>query len=102
MNTYPKTALVINCGSSSVKFAILNPEDGYIFLNGIAEALGLPEARISWKFNGGEKTETMLGAGADHKKALEFLVKNVLEKDQSLLDSIVACGHRIVQGGEIY
>ena len=102
MNTYPKTALVINCGSSSVKFAILNPEDGYIFLNGIAEALGLPEARISWKFNGGEKTETMLGAGADHKKALEFLVKNVLEKDQSLLDSIVACGHRIVQGGDIY
>lgn len=102
MNTYPKTALVINCGSSSVKFAILNPEDGYIFLNGIAEALGLPEARISWKFNGGEKTETMLGAGADHKKALEFLVKDVLEKDQSLLDSIVACGHRIVQGGDIY
>ncbi len=102
MNTYPKTALVINCGSSSVKFAILNPEDGYIFLNGVAEALGLPEARISWKFNGGEKTETMLGAGADHKKALEFLVKNVLEKDQSLLDSIVACGHRIVQGGDIY
>lgn len=102
MNTYPKTALVINCGSSSVKFAILNPEDGYIFLNGIAEALGLLEARISWKFNGGEKTETMLGAGADHKKALEFLVKNVLEKDQSLLDSIVACGHRIVQGGDIY
>lgn len=102
MNTYPKTALVINCGSSSVKFAILNPEDGYIFLNGIAEALGLPEARISWKFNGGEKTETMLGAGADHKKALEFLVRNVLEKDQSLLDSIVACGHRIVQGGDIY
>lgn len=102
MNTYPKTALVINCGSSSVKFAILNPEDGYIFLNGIAEALGLPEARISWKFNGGEKTETMLGVGADHKKALEFLVKNVLEKDQSLLDSIVACGHRIVQGGDIY
>ena len=102
MNTYPKTALVIDCGSSSVKFAILNPEDGYIFLNGIAEALGLPEARISWKFNGGEKTETMLGAGADHKKALEFLVKNVLEKDQSLLDSIVACGHRIVQGGDIY
>lgn len=102
MNTYPKTALVINCGSSSVKFAILNPEDGYIFLNGIAEALGLSDARISWKFNGGEKTETMLGAGADHKKALEYLVKNVLEKDQSLLDSIVACGHRIVQGGDIY
>ncbi|MGN0895083.1 MAG: acetate kinase [Succinivibrio sp.] len=102
MNTYPKTALVINCGSSSVKFAILNPEDGYIFLNGIAEALGLEDARISWKFNGGDKTETMLGAGADHKKALEYLVSNVLANDKSLLESIVACGHRIVQGGDIY
>lgn len=102
MNTYPKTALVINCGSSSVKFAILDPKDGHIFLNGIAEALGLDDARISWKFNGGEKTETLLGAGSGHTQALEFLVKNVLAKDQSLLDSIVACGHRIVQGGDIY
>ena len=102
MSTYPKTALVINCGSSSVKFAILDPKDGHVFLNGIAEALGLADARISWKFNGGEKTETQLGAGADHSKALEFLVKNVLAKDEALHDSIVACGHRIVQGGDIY
>ncbi|WP_031492723.1 acetate kinase [Succinivibrio dextrinosolvens] len=102
MNNYPKTALVVNCGSSSVKFAILDPKDGHVFLSGIAEALGLDDARISWKFNGGDKTEQSLGAGADHKKALEYLVKNVLAKDQALLDSIVACGHRIVQGGDIY
>src|SRR5574344_2646325 len=102
MNTYPKTALVINCGSSSVKFAILDPKDGHVFLNGIAEALGLDESRISWKFNGGEKSETFLGAGSGHNKALEYLVKNVLAKDQSLLESIVACGHRIVQGGDVY
>ena len=102
MNTYPKTALVINCGSSSVKFAILDPKDGHVFLNGIAEALGLDDARISWKFNGGEKSETLLGAGSGHNKALEYLVKNVLAKDQSLLESIVACGHRIVQGGDVY
>ena len=78
MNNYPKTALVVNCGSSSVKFAILDPKDGHVFLNGLAEALGLEDARISWKFNGGDKTEQSLGAGADHKKALEYLVKNVL------------------------
>jgi len=102
MNNYPKTALVVNCGSSSVKFAILDPKDGHVFLNGLAEALGLEDARISCKFNGGDKTEQSLGAGADHKKALEYLVKNVLAKDQALLDSIVACGHRIVQGGDIY
>ncbi|MGN0915338.1 MAG: acetate kinase [Succinivibrio sp.] len=102
MSNYPKTSLVINCGSSSVKFAILDPQDGHVFLNGIAEALGLEDARISWKHAGGEKTEKMLGAGADHGKALEFLVKNVLADDKELLESIVACGHRIVQGGDIY
>ena len=102
MNNYPKTALVVICGSSSVKFAILDPKDGHVFLNGLAVALGLEVARISWKFNGGDKTEQSLGAGADHKKALEYLVKNVLAKDQALLDSIVACGHRIVQCGDIY
>jgi acetate kinase len=102
MSNYPKTALVVNCGSSSVKFAILDPKDGHVFLNGIGEALGLDDARISWKVNGGDKTEESLGAKADHKRALEFLVKNILAKDADLLNSIVACGHRIVQGGDIY
>lgn len=104
MNKYGETALVINCGSSSVKFAILDPKDGRIFLNGIAEALGLPEARISWKFEyDAEKTKDVsLGAGADHTKALEFLVNSILSKDKEMADSIVSCGHRIVQGGDIY
>lgn len=102
MNKYGETTLVINCGSSSVKFAILDPKDGHVFLSGIAEALGLPEARISWKFDGQkEKSKASLNGG-DHEKALEFLVKEILSKDQDLHDSIVACGHRIVQGGDIY
>ena len=101
MANYGKTALVINCGSSSVKFAILNPEDGHVFLNGLAEALGLPSAEISWKFAGGEKQKATI-AGADHAKALEYLVKNILSSDPELLSSIVGCGHRIVQGGDIY
>ena len=102
MTSYPKTALVINCGSSSVKYAILDPKDGHTFLKGIAEALGLEDARISWKFPNGDKGEVPLGAGADHTKALEYLVKNILSKDPALLESIVACGHRIVKGGDIY
>ncbi len=102
MSNYPKTALVINCGSSSVKFAIVDPKDGHVFINGIGEALGLEDARISWKVNGENKTEVMLGAGADHSKALEFLVHNILSNDKELLESIIACGHRIVQGGDIY
>lgn len=103
MNKYGETALVINCGSSSVKFAILDPKDGRVFVSGIAEALGLEDARISWKFEGDkEKQKASLGAGADHTKALEFLDKNILSKDKELSASIVSCGHRIVQGGDIY
>ena len=49
-STVEKTVLVINCGSSSVKFAIVNPNNGHVYLNGIAEALTLPDARIDWRF----------------------------------------------------
>ncbi|MBQ3682440.1 MAG: acetate kinase [Succinimonas sp.] len=97
-----KTVLVINCGSSSLKFAIINPDDGHVFLNGIAEKLGLSDARIEWRFEGLDKESAELGAGADHNVAVDFLNNNVLSKKKDLLDSICAVGHRIVQGGELY
>ena len=96
-----KSVLVINCGSSSVKFAIMNPEDGHVYLNGIAEAMGLPEAFISWRFAGEDKKKTNI-SGYNHEQALDYLVKNILAAHQELLSSIVACGHRIVHGGEYY
>ncbi len=101
-STVEKTVLVINCGSSSVKFAIVNPNDGHVYLNGIAEALNLPQARIEWRFEGQEKQETSLGAGADHNVAIAYLNDNILASDKNLLASICAVGHRIVQGGELY
>ena len=101
MANYGKTALVINCGSSSVKFAILDPVDGTVFLSGIGEALNLPESQISWRFGDEPKSKASLNGG-DHAAALNFLVNDILSKDPELLSSIVACGHRIVQGGDIY
>ncbi len=95
------SALVINCGSTSVKFAIVDPKDGHVYLSGIAEALELPEAVITWRFGDGEKQKAAI-KGANHEEALVFLVKNVLSSHQELLSSITACGHRIVHGGEYY
>ena len=46
--TINPTVLVVNCGSSSLKFAIVDPATGNQYLTGLAEALGLPEANISW------------------------------------------------------
>ena len=95
------TALVINCGSTSVKFAIIDPKDGHVYLSGLAEALGLPEAEISWRFGDGDKQKASI-SGSDHEQALVYLVKNILAPHPELLESIIACGHRIVHGGEFY
>ncbi|MDU2732768.1 MAG: acetate kinase [Mixta calida] len=94
-----KLVLVLNCGSSSLKFAILNPADGAEYLSGLAECFHLPEARIKWKLDGA-KQEAALGAGAAHSEALNFIVKNILAQKPELLAQIAAIGHRIVHGGE--
>lgn len=94
-----KLVLVLNCGSSSLKFSILDSVSGNEKLSGLAEAFHLPDARIKWKLHG-EKGNADLGAGAAHSEALAFIVNNIFPLDPSLKDDIVAIGHRIVHGGE--
>ncbi|MDO4625821.1 MAG: acetate kinase [Pasteurellaceae bacterium] len=94
-----KLVLILNCGSSSLKFAILDPITGDEKLSGLAEAFHLADARIKWKLNG-EKGNAELGAGAAHSEALNFIVSNLLNDE--LKQSIAAIGHRVVHGGEKY
>lgn len=94
-----KLVLILNCGSSSLKFAIIDPTNGEEYLSGLAEALYLPDARIKWKLNG-EKGNADLGAGSAHSEALAFIVNNILTEE--LKASIAAIGHRAVHGGEKY
>ncbi|MBT0726742.1 acetate kinase [Rosenbergiella australiborealis] len=91
--------LVLNCGSSSLKFAILDPITGTEYLSGLAECFSLPEARIKWKY-AGTKHEKALGAGASHSEALAFIVSHILADAPELSDKISAIGHRIVHGGQ--
>lgn len=79
----------------------MNPEDGQVYLSGIAEAMNLPEAFISWRFGDSDKQKAEI-SGYNHEQALSYLVDNILSTDKQLLESIVACGHRIVHGGEYY
>ncbi|MBU9846234.1 acetate kinase [Rahnella ecdela] len=94
-----KLVLVLNCGSSSLKFAIIDAANGEEHISGLAECFHLPEARIKWKMDGG-KEEAALGAGAAHSEALKFIVNNILSKKPELSAELVAIGHRIVHGGE--
>ncbi|QIA65215.1 acetate/propionate family kinase [Vibrio astriarenae] len=90
--------LVINSGSSSLKFAVIDAATGDDVLTGLGECFGLPESRMSWKFNG-EKTEIAIeGDDSHHKIAIGKLVG--LTEELGFSNDIVAIGHRIVHGGE--
>ncbi|MDY4314277.1 acetate kinase [Pectobacterium actinidiae] len=94
-----KLVLVLNCGSSSLKFAIIDAVNGEEYLSGLAECFNLPEARIKWKMDG-SKQDAELGAGAAHSEALNFIVNTILSQKPELSAQLVAIGHRIVHGGE--
>lgn len=94
-----KLVLVLNCGSSSLKFAILDAETGNEQLSGLAECFYLPDTRISWTLNG-QKGSAILGEHAAHQQALDFIVDTLLLPNPGLLSNLVAVGHRVVHGGE--
>ena len=93
-----KLVLVLNCGSSSLKFAVVDAQNGDEYLSGLAECLHLPEARIKWKLDG--KHEAQLGDGAAHDEALTFIVETILASKPELAEQLKAIGHRVVHGGE--
>ncbi|MFC3533107.1 acetate/propionate family kinase [Vogesella facilis] len=90
--------LVINCGSSSLKFALINPQTQATTLTGLAEKLGLPDACISFKQDGA-KVELSLAQG-DHAGAMRAILSYLNERE--LTGSVTAIGHRVVHGGETF
>ena len=89
--------LVLNCGSSSLKFAIIDANDGHEIISGLAERLGAKAPSIKYKFNG-TKTVIDLAANQAHAEAINTLVS--LIKDHNLDEHLIAVGHRVVHGGE--
>jgi acetate kinase len=89
----PKSVLVINCGSSSIKFALLL-EDQDFRIHGLAENLGTPEARIKGVTMGNEPVDIRI-PNADHRQALEVGLERLANYKPD------AIGHRIVHGGTI-
>lgn len=88
--------LVINCGSSSLKFALINTANEEQLLSGLAEKLGQTDATITIKHQG-EKISKALSQGT-HSDALAQIV-SYLDTHQ-LRHTVQAIGHRVVHGGE--
>ncbi|WP_367682245.1 acetate kinase [Buchnera aphidicola] len=89
---------VLNCGSSSIKFAILNPKSKKKYLSGIVEYLFLSKTYIKWKYLG-TKNKKCIGFYISHKDALNFIFNNVLLECQDVFKHIIGIGHRVVHGG---
>ncbi len=87
--------IVLNCGSSSIKFAIIDALTGTEALAGIAESLGNSEARLKYTVDG-KKTAQALTSGASHETALS-VIQTIIEAQAC---KPVAVGHRVVHGGE--
>ncbi|MFT7680829.1 MAG: acetate kinase [Moritella dasanensis] len=90
--------LVINSGSSSLKFALIDSNTGDTVLNGLGECFGLPEAAVSWKYEGQKSEEAIAAEGNHHELAIKRIV--VLIESLGFTSQIVAVGHRVVHGGE--
>lgn len=90
--------LVLNCGSSSLKFAVLQPHTGACALQGLAERLGSNQASLTYQSEQG-KGQVQL-TGHDHQSAIAGVIG--LLNTENLLDSIRGVGHRVVHGGEAF
>ena len=99
--------LVINCGSSSIKYQLLDMKSDDVFdviAKGIAEKIGLPAGVLQYAPAGGEKIVTDVPI-PDHRVGMQLILAALTDKKTGVLKSledIEAVGHRIVQGGDFF
>ena len=95
--------LVINCGSSSLKYQLIDMEKENTLAQGLVERIGLPGSSLAQKVNGSKHVIEV--DMADHKEAMKHVLDLLVDKENGVitsLDEISAVGHRVVHGGERY
>ncbi|MBR0350615.1 MAG: acetate kinase [Clostridia bacterium] len=95
--------LVLNCGSSSLKYQLINMETEEVMASGKYERIGEEEAYITHKVNG-QKYEIKHPA-LNHEEAIDFTLKQFTNPEYKVIDSldeVNAIGHRVVHGGEYF
>ncbi|MGV3073990.1 acetate kinase [Clostridium baratii] len=96
--------LVINCGSSSLKYQLIDMENETKIAQGLVERIGIDGSRLVHKGQDLEK-HIIESKVNDHKDAIELVLGTLLDKKIgviSSMDEITAVGHRVVHGGEKY
>lgn len=92
------TVLVLNSGSSSLKYQLVEPESGKSLFSGIVERIGEESSTAKLKYQGSPISRE--GRVADHEAALRLAFDLVAEAGESIANlGVVAVGHRVVHGG---
>ena len=93
--------MVVNAGSSSVKFQLFEMPEEKVIAAGVVERIGIKDSIYTIKFNG-KKNEQIMDV-KDHNEAVEMILKDLVSLGiLKSLDEIKGVGHRIVQGGEFF
>lgn len=94
--------LVLNCGSSSVKYKLIDTADKHVLAEGGVEKIGLPDSFLKFKLADGSK-KVIEESIPDHRKAVNDILNLLTSKEYGCITSlkdIDAVGHRVVHGGE--
>lgn len=97
--------LVLNCGSSSIKYQLLNmTNDGQLLAKGIVERIGFTDAILTHKPEGKDKFEMVTGI-PDHTNGINLILEALVNEKHGVIKSlseITAVGHRVAHGGEFF
>ncbi|HHV73552.1 acetate kinase [Thermoanaerobacterium sp. PSU-2] len=95
--------LIINCGSSSLKYQLIESTDGNVLAKGLAERIGINDSLLTHNANG-EKIKIKKDM-KDHKDAIKLVLDALVNSDYGVIkdmSEIDAVGHRVVHGGESF
>ena len=96
--------LVLNCGSSSIKYQFIDTKEKIALAKGVVERIGMSSAVLSHSRYDGDGIK-IVGEILDHTIAIEYVLGVILSKNHGVIDSkddIEAVGHRVVHGGETF
>ncbi len=94
--------LVINCGSSSLKYQLIESGSGEDFAKGLCERIGIDGSAIEYKKSDGDKIVKTVEM-KDHTGAIKEVINMLIDSEKGVISSlkeIDAVGHRVVHGGE--
>ncbi|MFN3410760.1 MAG: acetate kinase [Exilispira sp.] len=96
--------LVLNCGSSSIKYQVINMKDESLLAKGLVERIGGEETIFNYQKTGSEKIKNVM-QNINYEKAISVLLNTICDKEIGVLKDIHelnAIGHRVVHGGEYF